>query len=322
MSDASSVRKARTLPTPQGVNASAIRYHNGQLWFSDGTTWQPLATEDTTFQRVTYTGSPSASTAIFTASSNAYRVVGIYTSYATAETTTTTLTYNITNDAPGGAAGSGTPIVQAAGAAANVGFTATGAANTVVSATSLSATASGYYLIPGAAQSASSASSVVGPQATPNLIIPKNGVLSVKPSGSVNQLANVNVTVILEQIEQPYEVVTTVLGNAPATQQFFIADKAYTLSLASVGYTAQSSGACTVQLTKDTGTTAPGAGTATLFNANQSIAASGPLTVYPALSATAASLAIAAGDRISWKIASGAVAGATAVTINLWLTPS
>jgi hypothetical protein len=71
----------------------------------------------------------------------------------------------------------------------------------------------------------------------------------------------------------------------------------------------------TAAITKDVPTDAPGAGTATILSAAQSIKGTVNTTVYPALSATAANLKMAAGDRLALKLT-----GAPTATTDLVVT--
>ena len=88
-------------------------------------------------------------------------------------------------------------------------------------------------------------------------------------------------------------------GSAPSagSQTIFLATRAYTVSAVSVVFgTASTSG--TVDVKKDTGTTAPGGGTSVLTG-TISLAGTANTVVNGTLTATAATLAMAAGDRLS-----------------------
>ena len=66
------------------------------------------------------------------------------------------------------------------------------------------------------------------------------------------------------------------------------------------GTAGSDAGAVTMDITKDTGTNAPGAGTS-ILSAAQSVKGTANTTVYPSLAASAATLTMAAGDRLAVK---------------------
>jgi hypothetical protein len=90
--------------------------------------------------------------------------------------------------------------------------------------------------------------------------------------------------------------------TAPATAVFFIADRAYKVAdlrevHAALGTDA---GTVTINVTKDTGTQAPGAGT-TVMNGTFNAKAAINTPQVAVLAALAATLTLAAGDRLSIK---------------------
>jgi hypothetical protein len=109
-------------------------------------------------------------------------------------------------------------------------------------------------------------------------------------------------------------------------QTFFVANRAYTVTGARfVHATAETTAAnLRVQITKDTGTNAPGAGTDLLTN-NTNAGFDGKATANTVqtatLTATGASLALAAGDRLSldFEAAATELAGVT-ITVSLKAT--
>lgn len=128
-------------------------------------------------------------------------------------------------------------------------------------------------------------------------------------------------------ISSPYKVVTLNMplnGNC-VDQCFFVADRAY--QLVGVDYvhaTAGSDGgSVNVQVTKDTGTNAPGAGTDLLTNnTNAGFNCKGTANTVQAgtLTGTTASLQLAAGDRLSVDFA-GTVTALAGVHITAKLKP-
>jgi hypothetical protein len=109
------------------------------------------------------------------------------------------------------------------------------------------------------------------------------------------------------------------LKASPGTEAFFIADGAYKVTaVREVHSTAGSdAGAVSVTVTKDTGTQAPGAGTA-LLTAALDAKATANTVQSGTLIATAATLTLAAGDRLSVLFAGTltALAGVV-VTVSL-----
>lgn len=96
------------------------------------------------------------------------------------------------------------------------------------------------------------------------------------------------------------------LGGLSATSasgdQVFIADRAYQVTAIRVVQRAQGGSGCVADVEKLTGTTAPGSGTVmgtASYNCNST--ANNTVTIY-ALTATAATLQLAAGDRLGAKL--------------------
>lgn len=106
---------------------------------------------------------------------------------------------------------------------------------------------------------------------------------------------------------------------AVADVPFFVATRACRVIAISEVHGVAAGGTSTLQVTKDTGTTAPGAGTdllATPFNLN----ATANTVQSGALSATPADLVLAAGDRLSVDFANAIQATTTlAITVELQL---
>jgi hypothetical protein len=101
--------------------------------------------------------------------------------------------------------------------------------------------------------------------------------------------------IVPQVIEVSYVGQTT---EAATDRPFFIANRAYQVTAIRQVHSVAAGGASTLQVTKDTGTTAPGAGSDLLssafdLNATANTVQNGTLT------ATAADLLLAAGDRLS-----------------------
>ena len=122
-------------------------------------------------------------------------------------------------------------------------------------------------------------------------------------------------------------VMFNMLANASlADQCIFIANRAYTVkSITEVHSVAgNDAGAVNLQVTKDTSTDAPGAGTDLLTNnANAGFDLKGTANTVQTgtLTATAASLALAAGDRLSLDFA-GTLTTLAGVVVTIELEPA
>ena len=116
--------------------------------------------------------------------------------------------------------------------------------------------------------------------------------------------------------------VTYVGQTASATDTpIFIANTAYQVIAVSEVHSVAAGGTSTLQLTKDTGTTAPGAGTDLLTNntnAGFNLNATANTVQNGTLTATTASLQLAAGDRLSLDFGHAIQSSATVVvTVSL-----
>ena len=144
--------------------------------------------------------------------------------------------------------------------------------------------------------------------------------LSVLFAGTLTALAGVVVSVYMVPSCKSETASIYFLANGDiATQTFFIAPRDIVVTGVSMVYGTAFATSTTLTVTKDTGTTACGGGTAILAAAQAVDAASGPGTatvVSPALTATAATLAMAAGDRLA------AVFSATTTGANVCVTVS
>lgn len=303
MGDASSIRKATTLPVATGTYASGVRYSGDKLYYSNGTAWKQVtvstdlssaltsyaAKSDVEEKIVSLAASPA--TALLYTATSAVTVTAVKYAHATKETTTATLTAKITKDAPADAAGAGVDVTGA--------FTCTSTIN-VVQTGVLSTTAA-------------------------NLTLSKGDKLSIKYSGSVNEVADVTLTIAtipaVETIVTLTDVAVPTTG-AGAASNIFIADRAYTvIGLSEKHGTKGTNGsAVTAQLLKVTGTTAPASGT-TLMSSTFNLKGTDNTVQYATLSATSSVLALAAGDRIAWKVAGDTTALATP-TVSIRLLPA
>ena len=106
--------------------------------------------------------------------------------------------------------------------------------------------------------------------------------------------------------------------SSPANAAFFVATRPYKLVTVSEVHSTAAGASEALMLEKDTGTTAPGSGTALLTNNTNTgfnLNATANTVQVGALVATAASLALATGDRLAMKFTGSATA-----TANLALT--
>ena len=106
-------------------------------------------------------------------------------------------------------------------------------------------------------------------------------------------------------------------AGAIPTLAFFVADSACKVISSKVSYATAAGGASTVGIVKDPSGTAPGAGTVigTALDMNTTV----NTTYTQTLSATPADYTLAAGDKLSIKVASGAAAGSAGVVWTVTL---
>lgn len=105
------------------------------------------------------------------------------------------------------------------------------------------------------------------------------------------------------------------------TQAFFICDKSYTIT--SINYSAktQATGTLTCNVTKDTGTQAPGAGVSLQSGTFNCVTIVNNTTTAGALTSTTADLTTAVGDRLS-MLFTGTVSTLAGVTVTVTMTPN
>jgi hypothetical protein len=157
---------------------------------------------------------------------------------------------------------------------------------------------------------------IFGPQ-EPVISLNTGEMLSFKMASAVTSLAGLNVTIdLLPGNSFPPAVFVANANAAVVTGFFYLANRPVTVTGISMvwGTAATDAGAVTLTVTKDTGTTAAGAGTA-LLAAVQSVKGAINTPVNPALTATASALTLAAGDRLAIKTAGTLTALAGVVVV-------
>lgn len=168
-------------------------------------------------------------------------------------------------------------------------------------------------------------------------ILRKSSVAGFKSSGAANDIQVDSDTDELvfgigstgstaRRVPRYVPVTFALLANASlADQAFFIADRAYRVKAINEVHSVagNDAGAVSLQVTKDTGTDAPGAGTNLLTNnSNAGFDMKGTANTVQngSLSATAADLALAAGDRLAVDFA-GVLTTLAGVVVTVWLEP-
>ncbi len=148
-------------------------------------------------------------------------------------------------------------------------------------------------------------------------------------TATLTSLAGVVIQVMLQPLGIP-TVDVTYYSNAAAGQvdgQFFIANDRYTIYAARCAFTVVGSSTPVVQLTKDTSTNAPGAGTDLLANTSNTgfalgtAAATANVPQVASFKTTAGLLEMATGDRLSVDFA-GAVTALAGLVITVSLLPT
>ena len=229
----------------------------------------------------------------------AMRITAIQCEFGTANGAA--LTAQITKETATQAPAAGSPIMSNS-------FNLNGTANTVQSATLAD------YFSPASPAATSSTNP------TRDLITLAQGDrLSIKFSTSITSLANLAITVYYipggKGHVQYYRKTATVVNEG-----FFLANRPMTVrGVAAVWGTKGSDATGTLDITAESGTTAPAGGT-TILSAAFHLNTTANTVVYPTLTATAANLTIAAGSRLSLKLANTSTALAN-VVIAVWFTP-
>lgn len=154
--------------------------------------------------------------------------------------------------------------------------------------------------------------------------------LAVDYTGTLTSLAGPCITVYLQPLDGVPTVDVTYAVNANATladAQFFVANDRYTVLAARCCVTAVGSSTPVVQLTKDTSTNAPGAGTDLLSNTSNTgfalgtAAATANVPQVGTFQTTAGLLDLATGDRLSVDYA-GTLTSVAGVVITVSLIPT
>lgn len=146
--------------------------------------------------------------------------------------------------------------------------------------------------------------------------------LSVKFTGTLTTLAGVQVTVWVTPGFKGFPAIFQMNANAGiATQCIYQANRDCVVSSVQAYWSTAGTdaGAVTLDVTKDTGTNAPGAGTSVL-NATVNLKGAINTVNTPALTATAATLAMAAGDRLAFKL-TGTPTALAGLVVVVWLQP-
>jgi hypothetical protein len=162
---------------------------------------------------------------------------------------------------------------------------------------------------------------MIGVDGSNNVVLPGPTVMS----GSVT-INNPAITEINNQFINPTMLRTVTYNeqnnSSLITSPFFIADQAYTITAISYVHKTQGSAAgAVVSVTKDTGTTAPGAGVATMTGTFDAHGTANATVVNATLTATAANLTLAVGDRLSVLFA-GTLTALAGVVITVSMIPT
>lgn len=185
----------------------------------------------------------------------------------------------ISKETPGQAPGAGVSVQTGT-------FDLNATANTVAAATLANRNQPGFF---GAGE--------------PTISLNTNEMLSFKIASAVTSLAGVQITIYALPQNSFAPAVYVMKANGDiATSCFFLANRPVKVTGVSMVWdTAATNGsAVTMDVTKDTSTNAPGAGT-TILAAAQSVKGTINTPVNPALAASAATLTLAAGDRLAVK---------------------
>ncbi len=198
-----------------------------------------------------------------------------------------------------------------------------GSGITVANGTSLM---SSTFLLDGTAETQQTATLSTSP---PVLTLAAGDRLAVDYTGTLTTLSGVVIQVMLQPLGIPtVDVTYAVNANATlADAQFFVANDRYTIYAARCCVTAVGSSTPVVQLTKDTSTNAPGAGTDLLANTTNTgfalgtAAATANVPQTASFKTTAGLLEMATGDRLSVDYA-GTLTAVAGVVITVSLIPT
>lgn len=149
------------------------------------------------------------------------------------------------------------------------------------------------------------------------LLLAAGDRLSVDFAGTLTTLAGVVMTVSLIPLAMRSEVTYFFPGASVNTDQaFFIADRDYQVRWASEIHAVAAGGASTVQVVRDTGTDAPGAGTDLCTGSGFDLNGTAQTTQTNALTTTIPNLYLRSGDRLSVDFAN-AVQSSSGVLVTV-----
>jgi hypothetical protein len=273
MADASSIRKTAVLPTATARNKGSIRYNttDNSVVISDGTQWlkaYPNKIGQAIYNELLAT---DVKTKPFYIAGGPCRITAIKEIHNTAGNDSAAVTLAVTKETGTQAPGAGVATMTA------VSLKAT--AKTVQAAT-LSTTAS-------------------------DLLLNEGDRLSVLVTGTTTTLAGVSVTVELEYLGTTFDVtfVATKATDLVDTPFYIAYGPTQVVSVKAVHTVAGITGALTLMVEKDTGTSAPGAGALNVLTPALSLIGTIKTVQSGVLSTTTADLLLAKGDRLSAIIA-------------------
>lgn len=144
-----------------------------------------------------------------------------------------------------------------------------------------------------------------------------------RTADSATVLNNPNGTVITGPLAQGAKTVTFNLAanGSLGTQTFFICDNVYTITGISYSAKTQGTGTLTCNVTKDTGTQAPGAGVSLQTGTFDCVAIANNTVTAGVLTSTTANLTTAVGDRLA-ILFTGTVSTLAGVTVTVTMTPN
>lgn len=148
-------------------------------------------------------------------------------------------------------------------------------------------------------------------------------ILYSRTSDGAMALNNPNGVNVNGPLSQGVKTVTFNLtaNGSLGTQTFFIADNAYTITGINYSAKTQGTGTLTCNVTKDSGTNAPGAGVTLQTGAFDCVAIVNNTTTAGVLTATTTNLTMAVGDRLA-VLFTGTVSTLAGVTITVTMTPN
>ncbi len=144
-----------------------------------------------------------------------------------------------------------------------------------------------------------------------------------RTSDSATVLGNPNGVVVSGPLAQGAKTVTFNLAanGSLGTQTFFICDNIYTITGISYSAKTQGTGTLTCNVTKDTGTQAPGAGVSLQSGTFNCVTIGNNTVTAGTLTSTTTDLTTAVGDRLS-VLFTGTVSTLAGVTITVTMTPN